>query len=352
MIRFCFTFVAVAIFGLTVAAQEPEKNWKELVIPSKERTFDFKTVPRGSVPEYQFILHNPLQETLHIGGITASCTCTTLHFDEEKTVLETYDGLAVTVRLRGDMFEGQRNSTITVSIDKPIRTEIQLNVRGEIRSDLNIDPRDLLDFGNVEIEKGQTRTLTVTYTGVNTQWRLVDTRCENKFIRADITREPAHVGSQIFRVNVSVDKSAPHGIINTHLILISNDAESRREIPVPVRATVGTVINVRPPALSLGIFPPGESSPTKTAILSGTRPFRITKIECDNPAVDIVMNGLGRDTLSRIYPLAISYRNPAEGEGAPENGIIRAAVRITTDVPDLAATFYVTATIREKENEE
>ena len=351
MTRIFFSLIAVALCVQIAVGQETETDWRLLVISEKERLFDFKTVARGSTPEHQFILKNPLQETLRISAVTESCTCTKVDFDEEKTALKTYEELVVTVRLLGDRFEGQRSSTITVFIDQPVSTEIQLNVQGDIRSDLNITPRNFLDFGNVEIERGQTRTLTVTYTGNNTQWRLVDTKCENEFIRAEITSDPAQtrVGTRVFRVNVFLDKSAPHGTINTHLILISNDAGSRREIPIPIRATVGTVIRVVPPALALGILSPGEPSSARTAHLLSTRPFRIVKIECDNPAIEIALNDLGRDTVSRTYPLAISYRNPVEGEGAPEDGVMRATIRVTTDAPGLTTTFYVTATVKEPE---
>jgi len=349
MIRICRVLALVVLLGLVAAGGETEMDWREHVIPAKERMFDFKTVARGAVPEHQFLLRNPLQETLHIRAITAGCECTTLHFDEEKTVLETYEELIIPVRLRGDRFDGQRNSTITIFIDQPVRTEIQLHVRGDIRSDLRISP-EFIDFRNLELDRGGSRTLTVTYTGSNTQWRLVDARSENKFLRAEITLDSAQtrVDTRVFRVTISMDRAAPHGTINTHLILISNDTSTRREIPIPIRATVGTVLRVTPPALSLGVLQPGEPSPVRTAILSGTGPFRIEKIECDNPAVDIAVNNTGRDLVSRVYPLTISYRNPVEGEGIPENGILRAVIKVTTDVPGLTASFFVTATVLEE----
>jgi len=350
MFRIFSVFAVVAWLGLVAAGQEAGPDWREHVIPIAERMFDFKTVPKGAVPEHQFILHNPLQETLRISAVTASCECTTLHFDEAKTVLNTYEERVIPVRLRGDRFDGQRNSTITVSIDQPVRTEIQLQVRGDIRSDLRITPAAWIDFGNLEWKQGGTRTLTLTYTGSNSQWRLVDAGSENEFIRAEITGDPAQTraGTRGFRVNVSVLPSAPHGTMNTHLVLISNDAYPRREIPIPIRATVGTVLRVSPPALSLGIVPPGEPTSVRTVILSGTSPFRIVKIECDNPAVDIAVHGTDRDSVHRFYPLAISYRNPFEGEGMPEDGILRAAVRVFTDIPGLTAAFFVTATVREE----
>jgi len=348
MRRICVALIALAISVQAVASQEhvEEADWRHHVIPVEARTFNYQTVPRGATPEHRFVLRNPFKEALHIGAITTSCVCTTVDFDEEKRILQTYEEAVVAVRFRGDMFEGLRNSTITVAIDKPVRSEIQLHVRGEIRSDLNISP-NFIDFGNVELGRGSSRTLTVTYTGPNTQWRLVDARCENEFIRAEITSEPARVGVRVFRVNVSLDSAAPNGAINSHLVLISNDALNRREIPIPIRATVGTVIRVSPPALSLGVLQSGERSPVRDAVLLGTSPFRITKIESDNPALEITARN--PDAELRLHSLSIAYRNPTEGEGAPEDGIMRAIVQVTTDIPGLTPMFFVTASVRGQE---
>jgi len=351
MTRICCIFFVVAILGRLGAGQEPEPitDWTQHVIPDEERTFDFKTVAKGTVSVHRFVLKNPFLEPIHIKAILSSCTCTTIDFNTEgQSFLKTYEEAVIPIRLRGDMFEGQRNSTITVIIDEPYRAEIQLNIRGEIRTDLNISPRDSVDFGNVELGKEQSRALTVTYRGSNTQWRIVDVKCENEFIRTtDIITETTRVGEKTFRLNVILDDSAPHGNLSTTLLLISNDSESRREIPIPIRATVGTVINVTPKAFSLGILSPGEASPTKGVILRGSRPFRITKIECDNPAIEIPLTVNADDPPKIVYSLPVVYRNPTEGEGVPVEGVMRATVQVTTDIPGLTPSFHVTANVRE-----
>ena len=349
MTRICCIFIVVAILVQPGAGQEPVTDWTQHVIPEEERTFDFKTVAKGTVSVHRFVLKNPFLEPIHIKAILSGCTCTTVDFNkEEQSFLKTYEEAVIPIRLRGDMFEGQRNSTITVIIDEPHHAEIQLNVRGEIRTDLNISPRDSIDFGNVDLGKERSRALTITYRGSNTQWRIVDIKCENKFIRTtDIISETTRVGEKTFKLNVILDKSAPNGSLHTTLLLISNDLESRREIPIPIRATVGTVINVTPKAFSLGILSPGEASPTKGVILRGSRPFRITKIECDNPAIDIPLTVNADDPPKIVYSVPVVYRNPIEGEGAPKEGVMRAIVQVTTDISGLTPSFHVTANIQE-----
>ena len=350
MIRLLFVFIATIILAESALGQPSEADWVQYVIPYEKRSFDFKTVPKGATPEYRFVLKNPLQEPVHIKSITSSCTCTAIDFDEENSVLQTYEEFIITVRLRGDMFEGQRNATLTVVIDKPNRTELLLNVRGEIRADLKVNPA-LIDFGNVEPEKEPSRTLTVTYSGSNSQWRLVDTQCDNEFIHSEMTSDPSQsgIGRKVFNVTVSLDKSAPHGSISSHLFLISNDPNTRREIPIHVRATVGTVIEVSSAAVFLGSLSPGVPSSRKNAVLSGTKPFRITNIECDNPAVEIPMEINPEAPPRGRYIIPIQYRNPLDGEGAPKNGEMQATIRVTTDIPGLSPTFYATMSVRKDE---
>jgi len=347
-----FAFIAAMFLVQTAFGQSAETDWLQHVIPAKERSFDFKTVAKGAVPEYRFVLKNPLQEPMRIASVTSSCTCTTLDFDQEKFTRQTYETFEITAQLRGDRYEGQRNSTITVAIDQPYRAEIHLNIRGEIRTDLKITPH-FIDFGNVAPETGQSRTLTVTYSGSNSQWRIVDVRCDNEFIRADnITMDFSTMSQKTFKVNVSLDKLAPHGMIREHLFLITNDTASRREIPIDIRATVGTVIRVSPPTVFLGTLPPGKPSPKKLVILTGTMPFRITKIECDNPAVEIAWEKDDNAVPRGQYMLPLSYQNPGQGEGAPKSdGTMLAAIRVTTNIPDLVSEFYVTS-VQKKEEEE
>jgi len=352
MIRLVYVFIAVAIFVRIVVADEPETgDWTVHVIPFKERSFEFKTVAKGAAPEHPFILKNPFQESLTIENVTSSCTCTTVHYDEKKLVLQTYDEIPIAARFRGDLFDGHKNATLTVVLAEPHRTEIQLNVWGEIRTDLRIVPT-FLDFGNVDMEKGKSLPLTLTYSGSHTNWRLVDAQCDHEFIRAEITPLPSQqFGTKVFRVNVSLDKSAPRGAINTHLILVSNDTESRREIPIPLRATVGTVIRITPSPLFMGALFPGEESPVKNVTLLGTKPFRITTIECNNPAMKIPSID-PQAPLARTYAIPLQYRNPVDGEGAPKDGVMRAEIKVITDIPDLSPTFFVTMSLRKRAAEE
>jgi hypothetical protein len=129
---------------------------------------------------------------------------------------------------------------------------------------------------------------------------------------------------------------------------MSNDALNRRDIPIPIRAKVGNVITVTPSPLSLGLLSQGEESPLKNVVVRGTQPFHITKIECPNPAVEIFPVIDPNAPPKLVHPLTIKYRNPMTGEGAPKDGMMQARVRVTTDIPGIEPTFYVTMSVLEK----
>jgi hypothetical protein len=136
-----------------------------------------------------------------------------------------------------------------------------------------------------------------------------------------------------------------------HLFLITNDPEGRREIPILVQGTVGTVISVTPETVFFGYLKPGEESLLNSVIIRGTQPFRIKQFLCDNPKVEIKYEPKEGDPAKLIYKIPIRYTNPTEGEGAPTDGRMRAEVKVETDIPELTPIFNVIMEIKKENNE-
>ena len=105
--------------------------------------------------------------------------------------------------------------------------------------------------------------------------------------------------------------------------------------------------------MSFGILSPGEPSLPKNALIRGTNLFRIVKIECNNPAIEIapkIDSGVPLPP-NILHQILLTYRNPAQGPGSPVEGEMRTEVRVTTDIPGLVPTFSATATVVEKKDE-
>jgi hypothetical protein len=327
-----------------------EPSWTQNMIKNEDRFFDFKTVAKNVHAEHRFVLKNPFTEPVHIASVTSSCSCTSPYILDGKDQIQTYEETAIVARFRTDLYEGLKNATLTVFIDRPYRAEFQLNVRGEIRSDISIEP-NLVKLDNIKEGEEVTRILNVVYSGSNSAWKIIDFKSDNEHLSGKILEFQPTFGKITAKVQVSLDDKMPRGHFMDRLFLITNDHESRREIPVIVQGTVGTVINITPKTVFLGYLKSGEESSVKSVIIRGTQPFRIKKLLCDNPKVEINYTPQEDSPPKIIYKIPIRYTNPLKGEGAPTDGKMRAEIKVETDIPDLNPTFYVTMAIK-NENEE
>ncbi|MDR0391182.1 MAG: DUF1573 domain-containing protein [Planctomycetaceae bacterium] len=321
-------------------SKKPE-DWTEYIIQKSDRNFDFKSIPLGMYSEHKFILSNPFQDTLHISSVSSSCTCTSAFILDGKDTLQTYDKTAIVARLRSvDHIVGLKNATITIQIDKPSFAEIQLNTHGQIRSDVLFSPSELR-FESVESGTEKTRTLTVNYTGRNAAWRIIDVKSANPNIESKIESTQVYPNQIITTIKVTLKSGASDGEFADRIVLISNESENWRELPVIVRGRVGVTISVAPETVFFGYLKTGEVSQTKSVLLKGTQPFKITKFTCDNPAVQLAAEINPNSPAKQIHILPLRYTNPENGEGKPINGKMEATVKIETDLNNLTPTFKV-----------
>ena len=319
-------------------------TWTQKVIGQANRFHDFKTVARGMKSEHRFELYNPCSENLHIASVSASCTCVTPFLLDEKNELQTYEKTAVVARFHTEAHEGLKSATITVIIDKPQYAEIQLNIQGNIRSDISVTPNEVR-FGPVAEGMGAERTVEVVYTGGMANWRIVDFTCSNKNLSAAFLPGSATPGRISSKVKIKLAADTPQGIVNERFYLISNDMDARRELPILVSATVGKVLTVTPQTQFLGFLKPGQESAKKNTVLRCTEPFKITKIECSDPNIEIAFTPNPDAPASRIYQIPVKFNNPPDGSPKLKDGTLHAAVLIETDDPKQKASFNVTAKV-------
>lgn len=326
-------------------ARPADAPWTQHVIKQEDRFFDFKAVVKGTQCEHRFIIKNPFQETIHISGISSSCTCTTAYVENNKDILQTYEETAIIAHLHTDRFDGQKNATITVTIDQPYRAELQLNIKGEIRSDITVTP-NWLRFGNIKDGETAERTLTITYSGSMANWKIMDFQSDSKHLSAEVVDTQAQPGLITTKIRVKVSKDMPKGDFIVRLALVTNDAANRREIPVIARGTVGKSIIVSPQTVFLGFLEKGKVSPIKTATVRGTAPFKITKLLCNNSEVQVDFKPDPDAPPKLFYSMPLRYTNPEKGLGAMKDGKLEATIQVETDDPNLKPSFKVTAQLK------
>lgn len=342
-----FQFLSLSTIELRaqISARPVDAPWTQHMIKQEDRFFDFKAVAKGTQCEHRFVIKNPFQETVHISGVSSSCTCTTAYVENNKDVLQTYEETAIVAHLHTDRFDGQKNATITINIDKPYRAELQLNVKGEIRSDITVTP-NWIRFGNIKDGEPAERTLTIAYSGSMANWKITDFHSDNKHLSAEILDAQVRPGLITSKVKVKVGKDMPKGEFIARLALITNDSANRREIPVIARGTVGKSITVSPQTVFLGFLEKGKISPIKTATVRGTAPFKITKLLCNNPDVQVDFKSEADAPPKLFYSMPLRYTNPEKGPGAMKDGKLEATVQVETDDPNLKPSFKVTAQLK------
>lgn len=331
--------------------QEPA--WTQEMIKQEDRSHDFKTIAKDSLTEHRFVINNPFVETVHIAKLTSSCSCTTPYLLNNKNEIETYEDAVIVARFNTDSIIGPKSSTITVTIDKPFTATFQLQVRGNVRSDLTITPNSLLRWSvksfsaseePAEEKAGATRDVTVTYSGAMPNWQIVNFKSSSKYLSAEVVDvERASSRQKNSKVRITLSPETPDGPFNEHIYFITNDREGYREIPFTVQGVVGESMTVTP--VFLGFLQPGETPPTKSATVRGTKPFTITKITSSHPAV-VVKFDVNANTVPRpVFAIPVTYE-PQEGENAIKDGMLHATVTLETSIPGQNPTFNVTMRVQ------
>ena len=263
------SLLVVFLLAAPCAAQE----WADKMFET--RSHDFGTVARAAKTEFTFELTNIYLEDVHIANVRSSCGCTTPRI--EKDTIKTYEKGAIIAHINSQSFLANQSATVTVTIDKPLYAEVQLHVKVYVYSDVLLEP-DSVALGSVTRGTSAERTIRVRYSG-RSDWQVVEVKSNNPHLTGTVA-ETSRQGSQTaYELKVVLDKDAPVGYLNEHLLLVTNDPRTK-QIPVLVEGQVQSDISVSPASLFLGGLQPGQSV-TKQIVVRGQKLFRIVSIQGD-----------------------------------------------------------------------
>ena len=244
---------------------------------------DFGTVARGQRTEFEFVLENLYVEDVHIASVRASCSCTTPEI--KIPTLKTHEKGAILAKYNTAAFLGPKGATLTVTFDKPFWAEVQLNVRGFIRSDVLLQPGSV-DFGSVDQDKGGERTVTISHTG-RQDWRISEVRSVNPHLSATATELARNQAQVTYQIVICLDRRAPAGYLAENLALETNDPQSP-EIQVLVNGIVRDRVSASPALLFLGVVKPGQKA-IKQMVVRGEKPFHVNKATCGGSGFEIAV---------------------------------------------------------------
>jgi len=299
----------------------------------KDREHDFGTVAHSAKAEYRFVLENIYLEDIHIAGVRSSCGCTTPTV--ETPLLKTYEKGAVLAHFNTGTFSGQRGATLTVTIDKPFYAEVQLQVRGNIRTDTVLEPGSA-QFPSIDQGVAYDQKVVVNHTG-QSDWKILDVKSSNPHISVEAVEINRARGQVSYELRVHLDENTPVGYLNDHLMLVTNDSRST-QMPVLVEGRIVPAITVSPASLFMGVVQPGQKV-TKQLVVKGKKPFRIMSISCDDQSFQF---DTSKDDASKELHLI-----PVTFMAGSDLGKVTKTIKIKTDTsdaaPELAAYAVVAA---------
>jgi hypothetical protein len=297
----------------------------------KDSECDFGTCARNARAEHEFVFENLYMEDVHIVGVRTSCGCTTPSVINP--TIKTYEKGAILAHFNTDRFSGQRAATLTVTIDKPFYAEVQLHIKGYIRSDVDIKPGSV-QLGDVDQGTPVDQKVGVNF-GSSSEWRIVNIKSANPYLKAQATETSRGNGQVNYDLKVHLDPKAPVGTINDYLMLVIND-DRGTQIPVLVEGRVDAGITVSPAALFMGVLQPGQKV-TKQLIVKSKKPFKIQAINCDEKSFEF-------DTSAEQAPKTL-HIIPVTFVAGTDMGKVVKTIKIETDqgkfTPELSAYAVV-----------
>jgi len=309
---------------LAWSAEAAAQEWAKKLFETNSH--DFGIVARGSKQEYSFIVNNIFKEDIHISGLRSSCGCTTARITKE--TLKTHEQSEIVVAYNTKSFLGGKSATVTVTFDEPYYAEVQLTVKGYIRSDVVFQPGSV-EFGSADSGQGAEVTISVSYAG-REDWEIVDVRSANEHFEVELQETLRNGGRVNYDMIVRLKPDAPSGYIHDQLLIVTNDSGASN-VSLPVEGQVVSALTVSPASLFLGVVKPGDTV-KKRLVVRSSKPFRIVSVRCDDASFTFEPPDAESKPLHFV---------PVEFKAGDQPGQIEKKIEILTDLGQGGSTQCV-----------
>lgn len=249
------------------------------IIPTAERAHDFGAVARAAKTEHRFAIHNPFDQPMHLRSISASCGCTTPIIESEW--IKPGETGTVMARFNTGTFNGDRKASLNLSIDQPRNMQVQLNVKGYIRTDIVINPGEL-NFGAVPEGESKQIDAILEYAGRN-DWKITGITSNDEFIDAQFEETSRKPGRITYKLTAKLAPGASSGTQASQLVLHTNDARLK-SVPLVCSAQIQAPLTVSPDNVALGEMKRGLPIQQRL-LVKGTKPFQIVDVTAPNMEV-------------------------------------------------------------------
>jgi hypothetical protein len=327
---------AIACAVCACAATASAQQWAEKMF--SQRSHDFGSVPRSAKVEHTFVIKNLYKEDVHIAGVRTSCGCT-----EPRTVkdtLKTHEEGAIVAAFNTHAFSGQRSARVTVTIDRPQWAEVELNVKGYIRTDLVLEPGQV-NLGTVPEGATADRKIRIQHYGAS-DWKITGAKSHSAFLEPTLKEVSRSGGRVVYELFVQLNEGAPAGYLADQLVLTTNDRSAR--FPVMVEGRIVAPLSVSPTTLMLGTIAPGQKV-VKQIVVKAAKPFSIVDVRCDDEAFSFEIPEPQEKKTVYMLPVTFTAGNAA--------GKVTRKIEIQTDLgerstAELTVIGHVSAPLAKK----
>lgn len=232
-------------------------------------------------------------------------------------------------------FQGYKASGLTLILDRPQFTEIELNLTCFIQGEVTLTPGQA-DFGIVRRQTQPTVQLKLDYHGTKPGFAISRMQTRSSDVTAKIQESGRTVdGGVRFNFQATLAPSLSPGLFRDEVLLFTNDPKMPT-IPVSVIANVQSAVTLSPSVINLGRVRPGEVV-KKTVLVRSAQPFKLTELK---PGAQDLSVTPDPDGARPFHTVSLTFKAPAR------SGPYHATCEIATDLKDEpAAKLSTFATI-------
>lgn len=311
------------LFVLATTTVAGADDWAPKMFETRDH--DFGTVARGAKVEHEFVITNLYEEDVHIASVRSTCGCTKVSITQPD--VKTYETAAIVAKFDTHAFLGSRSATLTVTIDRPYYAEVQLHVKGYIRSDVVLDPGGV-DFGTIDVGTPSEQSVAVDYAGRG-DWQITGVKSSSPHVTAKAVERTRTGGNVSYDLAVTLSDDAPVGYLNTQLTVLTNDRRAS-EFSVSIIGRVASEVTVSPKSLYFGTVQSGKTA-TKKLVIKGKKPFRVIRVECDDECFAATVS----DEAKRVHLVPVTF------DASHGSGRMSSHLRIVTDLGENASPELV-----------
>lgn len=271
------------------AVEPPKPAGPVPTIDIVEKIKDFGTVSKGEKLRAEFVVRNTGQAPLEITQVRPTCGCTVADFDH--TIAPGTTG-KIRAEVDTSAFSGPIAKAILVFSNDPMSPQLNLVIKGDVRSFVEVLPRALILFKNLLSGEAATEKVTLV-SGDGSDFAVTGSDAGGGPYKItyralpEAERIAERKGPQ-WEVAITVPADAPEGMLN-HRIIVKTTAAKAAEVPINVTGAVRPVVQVIPTLANLGRVK--SDAPVGSNVLlvnnrQGTQ-LEITEAVVDNPSFKV-----------------------------------------------------------------